>query len=132
MPTHTSESGDKGAAAKRVAEHASALARLEVELAQLEVKRKAASLGSGAALAVGAGIVALFAFGFGMATLAAALAVVLDTWLALLIVFALLVLLAAVLGLVGRAQIRKGSPPVPEQAIEEARLTTEVLKGNGG
>jgi hypothetical protein len=132
MPTHTSESGDKGAAAKRVAEHASALARLEVELAQLEVKRKAASLGSGAALGAGAAIVALYAFGFGMATLAAALAIVLDTWLALLIVFALLVLLAAVLGLVGRAQIRKGSPPVPEQAIEEARLTSEVLKGNGG
>jgi Putative Actinobacterial Holin-X, holin superfamily III len=132
MPTHTSESDDKGAAAKRVAEHASALARLEVELAQLEFKEKAASLGSGAALSTGAAIVALYAFGFGMATVAAALAIVLDTWLALLIVFLILVLLAAVLGLVGRSQIRKGSPPVPEQAIEEARLTSEVLRGNGG
>jgi len=27
--------------------------------------------------------------------------------------------------------IQKGTPPVPEQAIEEAKLTTEALKGNG-
>jgi hypothetical protein len=27
--------------------------------------------------------------------------------------------------------IKKGTPPVPEQAIQEAKLTTEALKGNG-
>jgi Putative Actinobacterial Holin-X, holin superfamily III len=132
MPTHTSESGSTGAAAKRVAEHASALARLEIELAQLELKRKAGPLGGGAALGTGAGIVALYAFGFGLATAAAALAIVLDTWLALLIVFVLLVVLAAILGVLARSRIRKGSPPVPKQAIEEARVTAEVLKSNGG
>jgi Putative Actinobacterial Holin-X, holin superfamily III len=132
MPTHTSEGDSTGAAAKRVAEHASALARLELELAQLEFKRKAGNLGGGAALGTGAGIVALYALGFGFATAAAALAIVLDTWLALLIVFAILVVLATILGVLARSQFRKGSPPVPEQAIEEARLTAEVLKGNGG
>jgi hypothetical protein len=27
--------------------------------------------------------------------------------------------------------IKRGTPPVPEQAIREAKLTTEALKANG-
>lgn len=131
MPTRATESAGMGAAAKRVAEHASALARLELELAQLELKRKAAALGLGAGLGLAAGILALFALGFGLATAAAALALVLDTWLALLIVFGSLVVLVCLLALLALGRIRKGTPPVPEQAIHEARVTTETLRSNG-
>jgi hypothetical protein len=28
-------------------------------------------------------------------------------------------------------RIKRGTPPVPEQAIEEAKLTTEALKSDG-
>ena len=35
------------------------------------------------------------------------------------------------LGMLALSSIRKGSPPVPQQAIQEAKLTTEALK-NGG
>jgi hypothetical protein len=35
----------------------------------------------------------------------------------------------ATLGLVGLAALKKGSPPVPKQAIREAKLTTEALRG---
>ena len=45
MPTQEAERG-VGPAAKQVAEHASTLARLELELALLEVKGKVAALGS--------------------------------------------------------------------------------------
>lgn len=131
MPTPATESGGMGAAAKRVAEHASALARLELELAQLELKRKAAALGLGAGLGLAAGIFALFALGFGLATAAVALALVLETWLALLIVFASLLLLAGLLAVLALGRIRKGTPPIPEQALEEARVTTEALRSNG-
>ena len=31
----------------------------------------------------------------------------------------------------GVRAIKKGTPPVPEQALAEAKLTTEALKGNG-
>ena len=31
----------------------------------------------------------------------------------------------------GVALIKKGSPPLPKQAIEEAKLTTEALRSNG-
>jgi putative superfamily III holin-X len=127
----TAENAGLGAAAKQVAEHASTVARLEVELASLELKRKVTNLGVGIGLAVAAGVFALFALGFGLATAAAALALVLDTWLALLIVFGALVLLALVLGLVGLNRIQRGTPPVPEQAIEEAKRTQAALKGDG-
>jgi hypothetical protein len=120
-----------GGAAKEVAEHASTLAKLELELAGLELKRKVGALGAGVALGIGAALLALFALGFLLATVAAALATVLDTWLALLLVTVGLFALAGVLGAVARGRIRKGTPPIPEQAIREAKLTSEALKADG-
>ena len=131
MPTRAAEHPGVGAAAKHVAEHASALARLELELAGLELKHKAGALGAGAGLGLGGALVALYGLGFLLATVAAALALVVDTWLALLIVSAGLLVTAAILGLVARRLIKRGTPPVPEQAIREAKLTSEALKANG-
>jgi len=132
MPTRETDSNTGlGGLAKKVAERASALVRLELELAALELKRKVTALGVGIGLAVGAAIFAVFGLGFLFATIAAALATFLSTWLALLIVTLGLFLLTAVLGLLGVSKIKKGTPPVPEQAIREAKLTTEALKSNG-
>ena len=132
MPTRSTDNDvTLGEAAKQVAERASAIARLEIELAGLELKRKVANLGLGIGLAVAAAFLGLFAIGFGLATIAAVLAIFLDIWLALLIVFAGLVLLALVLGLLGLRRIKKGSPPVPVLAIEEAKRTSAALKGHG-
>jgi hypothetical protein len=131
MRTPVGERRGVGPAAKEVAEHASTLGRLELELAALEVKRKVGALGFGIGLAVGGGIFFLFALGFGLAAAAAALALVVSTWLALLIVFGALVLVAGILALLGLGSIKKGAPPVPEQAVAEAKLTTEALKRNG-
>jgi uncharacterized membrane protein YqjE len=125
--TETDSRAGLGATAKEVAEHASELVRLELELAQLELKRKATNLGIGIGLSVGAAIFALYALGFGFATIAAGLATAMSTWLALLIVTLGLLIVTAILGLVGVSKIRKGTPPVPEQAIEEAKRTTDVL-----
>jgi Putative Actinobacterial Holin-X, holin superfamily III len=120
-----------GPAAKEVAEHASALARLELELAGLELKRKVTALGVGIGLLVGAAVFLFYALGFGFAAGAAALALALPMWAALLIVFGALVLIALVLGLSGVNLVKKGTPPVPEQAVTEAKLTTEALRRNG-
>jgi len=50
MPTRETEiNAGVGPAAKQVAEHASSLARLELELAILELKKKVAGSGSGSA-----------------------------------------------------------------------------------
>ena len=128
MPTRETESPGVGAAAKQVAEHASTLARLEVELASLELKSKVAALGIGAGLTIAAGVFSLFALGFGLAAGAVALAIVLDAWLALLLVFAGLLLLTGVLALIGLNMLKRGTPPVPKQAIEEAKRTQEALR----
>jgi amino acid transporter len=133
MPTPETErnQGGLGAAVKEVTEHASTWFRLERELAVAELKTKVTSLGLGLALVIAAAIVALYSVGFLFATIAAALATFMPTWLALLVVTVVLVATTAILGLVGVGRIKKGSPPVPEQAIREAKLTTSALKRNG-
>jgi hypothetical protein len=130
MPTRAGETlnGGVGAAAKQVAEHASAIARLELQLAAAELKRKGVALGVGIGLGAGAALFGLFALGFAFATAAAALAIVLPTWLALLIVTGVLLGLAGLLGALALGRLTKGTPPVPEQAIREAKLTTEAIK----
>jgi hypothetical protein len=131
MPTPETERRGVGPAAKEVAEHASTLARLELELAALEIKQKVAALGIGIGLVIGAGVFLFYGVGFGLAAGAAGLATVVSTWLALLIVFGALLLLGVVLALVGMSLIKRGTPPLPEQAVAEARLTTEALRSNG-
>lgn len=117
-----------GSAAKEVAERASTLARLELELAQLEIKQKAAALGIGAVFAVAAMFVALYALGFLFATITAGLAEFMPVWLALLLVTIILVLVVALLGWLAVRSFKRGSPPVPKQAIAEVKQTTEALK----
>jgi hypothetical protein len=126
--TDTSTNGGVGGAAKQVAEHASSIAKLELELAAYELKKKLTAFGIGIGLALGAALFGLFMLGFAFATVAAALATFLSTWLALLIVTAALGALAGLLAFLALGRFKKGSPPVPEQAIREAKLTTEAIK----
>src|ERR671918_2322565 len=115
MHTHATDEQTLGGAAKQVAEHASALARLELELAATELKTKVAALGKGAVFGAGALFFVLYAIGFLFATIAAALATFLPTWLALLLVTIFLLFVAAVLGAIGVKRVQRGTPPVPEQ-----------------
>ena len=133
MHTHETdrETTGLGASAKLVAERASALVRLELELAALELKRKLIALGLGIALALVAVVFLLFALGFGIAAAAAGIATATSTWAALLIVTGGLVLLTLLLAGFAVMSLKKGAPPVPEQAIREAKLTTEALKSDG-
>jgi uncharacterized membrane protein YqjE len=130
VPTRDGRPG-VGAATKLVADKVSTIVRLELALAAAELKKKAASFGVGIGLFAGAALFAVFALGFLFAAIAAGIATALPTWAALLIVFALLVVLTALLVFFGRRSIEKATPPVPEQAIAEAKLTTEALKSNG-
>jgi hypothetical protein len=60
-----------GAAVKEVAERTSAIVRLELELAAMELKRKVASLGVGIGLLLGAALFLVFMLAFVFATIAA-------------------------------------------------------------
>jgi hypothetical protein len=127
MPTQSSERG-LGAAAKAVSERISAIVRLELQLAAAELKRKVAALGIGIGLLVGAGLLLFFMLAFLLAAIAAAFATFLPWWAALLVVAGILFGGAGALGFLGITSLSKGTPPVPEQAIAEAKLTTEALK----
>jgi hypothetical protein len=116
-----------GFAAKEFVERARSIVRLEIELALLEIKTKLVKIGLGVGLSAGAAVVALFAFGFLFAAAAAGLAHAVPWWAALLIVSGALFGLTALLALLGIRSLKAGTPPIPEQAIEEARLTTEAV-----
>jgi hypothetical protein len=86
--------------ARSIAAHAARVAKLELELKTVELKGKATRLG----LAAGFGLLAVLLLPllvvFVLATIAAALATVVDVWLAILIVSgALLVLIAVLAGM---------------------------------
>lgn len=130
MPTQETDRGGIGAAVKNVAGHAGTWFRLEKELAALELKKKTVALGLGIGLGIGAALVALYAIGFLFATIAAALATFMDTWLALLTVTLFLLLVTGILAALAVNRLKKGTPLSPEQAIREAQLTREVLKGH--
>jgi hypothetical protein len=132
MPIQEADRGGLGAAVKDVTEHASTWFRLERELAVLEVKKKIAALGLGIGLGLGAAVVALYAIGFLFATITAALDTFLALWLSLLVVTLFMFLTAGILGALALSRIKKGTPPVPEHAIQEAKLAkTALKKGNG-
>src|SRR5712691_5405607 len=128
MPIRAGERPGLGGAAKIVADRARSIVKLELQLAATEVKKKVAALGVGIGLVVGSAIFCVFALGFLFATAAAALATAMSTWAALLIVTGALFLVTGVLAAIGIALIRKGVPPVPEHALEEAKRTAEALK----
>jgi hypothetical protein len=133
MHIHATSNGQVGlgAAVKQVTERVSALIRLELELASLELKRKVAALGVGIGLLAGAIALGLYGVGFLFATITAALATFLPVWLSLLIVTLVLLGAAGLLAFLGIRSVGRGTPPVPEQAIDEAKLTTRALKSNG-
>ena len=76
---------------------------------------------------LGAAVLVVYALAFGFAAAAAGIATALPWWAALLIVMGVLLLIAAILVLVAKGLFQKGTPPVPEAAIREAKLTREAL-----
>jgi hypothetical protein len=131
MPTHEAERG-LGAAAGEVAGHAKSIARLEAKLAAAELKEKARALGTGIGLGVGAAVLALFSVALLIGTLIAGLARFRALWLSFVIVTAACVGLTIALGVLALRTVRKGTPPVPREAIEDAKLTAEALKNGNG
>jgi cobalamin biosynthesis protein CobD/CbiB len=112
----------------------SALVREEFELAKAEVSEKVGKLVRGSVVGVAAGIFAFLALILIMHGIAWLLAEELfggNVWSGFFIEAALFLLFAAVAGLVAYRAVQAGAPPVPEQAIEEAKLTKEMLEESG-
>jgi uncharacterized membrane protein YqjE len=115
-----------------VSEKASQLVREEIELAKAEVKDKVSKLAKGAVVAGAAGVFVVFGITIFFHGLAWFLNDVFgwndDAWMGFAIVTAGLFLLAILAGLVALRLFKKGSPPTPELAIEEAKRTRAELE----
>jgi hypothetical protein len=114
-----------------VSEGASALIREEFELAKAEVTEKVGKLLRGSVVAIAAGAFAFLALILVMEGVAWLLnEEVFDgkAWPGFFVEAAVFLLIAALAGFIAYRSVRAGSPPVPAQAIEEAKLTKEMLE----
>jgi Putative Actinobacterial Holin-X, holin superfamily III len=127
-PTERSDERSVRELIERLGEQTQALARKEVELAKAEVTEKGKRLGVGAGAFGAAGIVGLFAFGALTAALVLLLATAVDAWIAALIVAVAYAVIAGIAALTGRSQVERGTPPVPERAIDSTREDLEAAK----
>jgi H+/Cl- antiporter ClcA len=128
------DSGEKslGEIVADVSEKASLLVREEIELAKAEVTDKLSKLGRGAAIAAAAGVFLVF----GVTMFFHGLAWFLDdvfnwednVWVGFAVVTALLFLLAGVAAFIAVRLFKKGAPPTPDLAIEEAKRTRAELE----
>jgi uncharacterized membrane protein YqjE len=112
----------------RLGEQVSTLIRSELRLAQLELQQKGKRAGIGVGLFGGAGIVALFGAGALVACAILALALVMDAWLAALIVGVVLLAVAGILALLGRRQVQQATPPLPTEAVEGLKQDIQTVK----
>ena len=115
---------------KAVKRRVQTLVQLNLELAKLEAKQKATSLGVAGGLAIGAAVLVVYGIGFAFATAAAGLSEAVPLWLALLIVTVIILLAAAILVLLAVRFARKAVPAKPELAIEEAERTIGTLQSH--
>jgi uncharacterized membrane protein YgcG len=120
-------------AIQEVSDRAQLLVREEIELAKAEVTAKVSKLIKGAVVGIAAGIFLIFG-----------LFLLLDgfAWLAywaipfpdgqwfwgFFVVAAVLFLLGALAGLIAARAFKRGAPPTPEMAIDEAKRIRETVQ----
>jgi uncharacterized membrane protein YqjE len=122
-------------AIQEISDRAQLLVREEIELAKAEVNAKVSKLIKGAVVGIAAGIFLIFG-----------LFLLLDgfAWLAywaipfpegqffwgFFVVAAVLFLLGAIAGLIAARAFKRGAPPTPEMAIDEAKRIRETVQSS--
>jgi uncharacterized membrane protein YqjE len=124
------DTSELGKAIQEVSEKASLLVREEIALAKAELTQKAMGIARGAAIGAAAGVFAVFALIYFFHFVALALDALfgVDLWVGYLIVFGVLILLAAIAGFTAARLFRKSTPPMPQMAIEEAQLIKQTIE----
>jgi len=114
-----------------VSERVSILVREEIELAKAEITEKLATLGRGAGIAAAAGVFLLAAGIMLMFAVAWLINDILgiegSIWVGFAIEAGVLIILAAIAGLIAKSLFGKVESPTPDMAIEELKETKETL-----
>jgi hypothetical protein len=126
------ETSELGKAIQEVSEKASLLVREEIALAKAELTQKATGLAKGAAVGAAAGVFVLAGLIYFLHFLALLIWQLLNSggtsyYLGYLIVAGALFLIGGIAGFLAARFFRKGTPPTPKMAIEEAQLIKATL-----
>jgi uncharacterized membrane protein YqjE len=105
------------------------LIRSELRLAQAEMAEKGKRAGLGIGMFSAAGLLGFLGICCLVVTAVLGLAHAVPDWLSALIVGAVLLAGAGVLGLVGKNEVQQATPPAPERAVEGVREDIAVVKG---
>ena len=107
------------------------LVREEIALAKAEMTEKGTKLAKGSVAGIVAGVFAIFALIFLLFALSWGLWELIGVgrgpWLGFLITGVLILILGGILGLLAMRWVKRGSPPTPQMAIEEAQLIKVTL-----
>ncbi|HET8861846.1 MAG TPA: phage holin family protein [Solirubrobacterales bacterium] len=117
-----------------VSERASSLVREEIELAKAEIGEKVGKILRGSVVGIAAGTFAFLALILIMEGVAWLLAEEVfdgNAWPGFFVEAAIFLLIAAGAGLFAYRSVQAGAPPVPEQAIAEAKQIKSTLEGEG-
>lgn len=106
------------------------IVRGEIALAKAEVTSGAKVIGKGAGLLAGAAFLGLMGLVFVLHGLSWVIAEWLPVWAGYLIVAAVLLIGAAILGLLGKKALETAKPR-PDRAIDQAQQTIETIKTHG-
>jgi hypothetical protein len=114
----------------QVSERVSLLVREEIELAKAEMSAKARKLAMGAVVGIVAGVFFITGLFFLLNSAAWGAYLIFGGtayWAGFLIVAGLLFILGALAGGLAYRAIRKGTPPAPTMAIDEAKKIRETV-----
>ena len=130
MATDSSTS-DLGRAVQDVAEKAQLLVREEIELAKAEMQAKVSKLVKGLVAGAVAGVFVLAGLIYLLHGIAWTIYELIGSadspYIGFLIVAGVLFIVGAIAGLLALRLVKRGSPPTPQMAIEEAQLIRQTL-----
>jgi hypothetical protein len=123
------------AALQEVTERAQVLVREEIELAKTEVTEKVSKLVKGAAVGAAAGVFAIFGLsiliqGFAWLAFWALPVGSQQIFWGFFLVAAILFAIGGLAGFFAAKLFKKGAPPTPDMAIEEAQRIRETVQGD--
>jgi hypothetical protein len=129
-PDDGTQPSNLGQAVSEVSERATLLIREEIELAKTEISEKVSSLIRGAVVGIAAGIFVVVGLLFLLHAAAWGLYTALfdNVYLGYLVVAGILFLLAGLAGFLAAKAFKKGAPPTPEMAIDEAKRIKDTVQ----
>ena len=132
VPPKQSADKDLGEIVAEVSEKASLLVRQEIELAKAEISQKVTKLTRGAVIGIAAAVFGIFGITMMFHFFAWFINDLFDwsnlVWPGYGIVTLILFILAGLAAFIAARLFKKGAPPTPDMAIEEARLMRADLE----